>query len=242
MVLRSRAREDSSQHRWVSRRLLVAGIGAVTVAAAPLAPAQAAVLDGDQVFKGDTIIGAGDAVNGNVTVKRGHLIVEGVINGNVRQQGAGGVEIRGGEVHGNIHESGPGHVRVGFWNGTGFDTGNPGPGEGIGCKKAGAVFGNIDERGPGADYFGDAGDGSLAVFDIGVIVECAAEVTGNIDERAGGDLTVIDDGTQVGGNVREAGRGDLGLIFGATVDGNACERGPGDFVLFNANLGGDQSC
>lgn len=227
------------------RRLVLVSVTTIAVSGALMAPAKAASTEGDRVYVGDTTIEAGDVVNGNVTVKRGDLIVEGEVNGDARQVGRGGVEVRGGVVRGSIRESGAGMVRVGFWDGTGSGTGNDGIGE---CVTDGRVFGNIDERGPGADYNGvDELGQPLVVYDIGVIVECGGSVMGNVDERAGGDVTVVDPGSRVGGDVRESGQGDLlGLIFGEPtmplVDGNACERGPGEAFFVPGTLGGDLLC
>ena len=126
---------------------------------------------------------ASTTVNGKVSMKNGTLKVYGVVNGDIKQSGAGHVYVRYyGLVDGNITEKDGGRVQV---------------------EGHGSVTGNITENGSGyLNLFGYASvGGNVTEKDGGHLrVLDHATVDGNVNEEDGGVCT-IQNTASVNGNL-----------------------------------------
>lgn len=200
----------SPQCSLAQRRTLPGFALVLMILGSMVCPAAANVIVGNQHFVGDTTIAAGDTVLGNVTIRRGTLTVEGTVEGNIVQLGAGDVLVGScdffsfGIVRGSIYELGSGDVFICF----------------------GSVEGDVNERGSGS-VFGNTGSiiGNVSESFEGEVLVTMTYIEGDIVERGPGDVEFSDD--QLEGNIHESGDGDATAVGFATVFGDVTERGRG---------------
>jgi hypothetical protein len=183
--------DDYRVNNWVNGTLTVVYVAPITY-------------DDDVDVTGDLTIRDGDRAKGNVTVSDGTLKVEGIVAGNIVQDGPGDVIVNSGTVRGNIDESGDGDVIV---------------------NHSGSVSGNIDEHGTGSvtiyqaskvgGNVSEAYDGRVLVKDAGTLV------SRNVVEAGNGDVDVKEGGT-VKGNVCEQDDGTVNVDGASSVGGIKC--------------------
>lgn len=204
---RDRERDEGGVHmrRIISLSVSVA-LGLTALAGAPVA---ATIYEGDQSFRGDTQVLAGDVIKGNVTITDGTLIVYGRVEGDVMQRGDGDVRVVAmfgpAVVTGDVDERDDGDVVVGFTGAVVAGDVHERDGGYVAVGQDGIVGGNVVERGPG--------DVSLDGY---------AAIEGDVAEQGPGDMLVLWN-SLVGGDVCERGPG--AIMVDATsevVGGQAC--------------------
>ena len=111
-------------------------------------------LDADVVADVDCTVGPSGFVHGNIYARGSKVRIQGGVNGNISQQGRGGVILEeGAGINGNIEENGPGGVwvRVGAGKVFNGDIREEGPGDVRMTVMDGGLFnGNIEEKGRGS--------------------------------------------------------------------------------------------
>lgn len=178
--------------------------------------------DGDdgRVIIGDATIAEGVTVERNIRIINGTLTVLGVVEGNIRQSGAGSVIVDGGLVKGNIHEQDEGDITI---------------------TAGGLVEGNAIERDAG-DLVIDGGStlkGNALEHDAGQVrIEADSLVEGNAIERDEGDI-IVADGSTLKGNAIERDAGGVRIESGSLVEGNAIEGDEGDITVTDSELKGN---